>query len=140
MSKTATFAGLLLTAFLLQPLPAAAAISSGRNSCQGDFEVQVGPYNNYGCSDCTGSVIVQVGHTNDVECRGQACNGNIIVQAGVDNSAECASGLVPGAAQSSLAVQPPPCPPPLPEDNFYCHLAGRLLPEDFCLTLDFCLW
>ena len=141
MSKTTTLAGLLMTAFLLHALPPAAAMPAPDGSnCQGDLEVQVGPYNNYGCSDCAGSIIVQVGHTNDIECRGQVCQGNLVVQAGVDNSAECASGLLAPLTTSFQMAVAAPCPPPLPRENFYCHAVGRLLPEEFCLSLDFCLW
>ena len=134
MPKTTTLAGLITTAFLLSAIPSAEAMTSLAGSgCQGDVEAQVGPYNNYGCSDCAGSIIVQVGHTNDVECRGDECHGNLVVQVGVENSAECGSGL---AAQAEAA----PCPPQLPRENFYCHMLGRLLPEEVCLSLDFCLW
>ncbi|HJQ92690.1 MAG TPA: hypothetical protein VJ874_00220, partial [Candidatus Thermoplasmatota archaeon] len=61
MPKTTTLAGLITTAFLLSAIPPAEAmVALAGGGCQGDVEAQVGPYNNYGCSDCAGSIIVQV--------------------------------------------------------------------------------
>lgn len=134
---------LLMTAVAFAAMPAQAqpfddASSGSENACQGEVSVQTDPYNNYGCSDCAGSIIVQVGHTNDIECRGDACNGNIVVQVGVVNDANCGTGEF--LARMSTASAGFPCPPQLPEDNFYCHMVRYLLPQEVCLSLDFCLW
>lgn len=141
MTRTTALAAALSILATFSVLPDAAALgpSEGGEDCQGDIEVQSDPYNHYGCEDCRGSIIIQAGHTNDVDCRGDSCVGNIIVQAGLDNSVNCATGILSTYASQS-GMDAPPCPSQLPRDNYYCYLASRILPDEVCLSLDFCLW
>ncbi len=131
---------LITAAFAILPSAGASPALASGGGCQGDVQVQTDPFHNhYSCDDCAGSIIVQIGYENDVDCGGSSCNGNLFVQGGADNSIDCAAGSL--FAITSLSMSPMgPCPRPLPEDNFYCHVASSVLPRQFCLSLDFCLW
>lgn len=136
MTRWTLALALPLTAFLLPGAQAGPVDADALPlaDCAGDVQVQHQLWNERSCDDCRGTVVVQVGLSNRIECGGDDCSGNVFVQAGLENSVEC------GGSGADLGGPAGPCPPQLPDGNFWCHLVGRAVPEELCLTFDFCLW